>query len=45
MVKNYNEVIETAIKSTVQIGEYPTEVPISDDKPMLVELYEKKGGR
>lgn len=26
MVKNYNELIETAVKSTVQIGEYPTEV-------------------
>lgn len=26
MVKNYNELIETAVKSTGQIGEYPTEV-------------------
>ena len=44
-VRSYNEVIEIAGKSTVRTVYALPKFTIPDDKLLLVELYEKNGGR
>ena len=44
-VRSYNEVIEIAGKSTVRTVYALPKFTIPDDKLLLVELYEKDGGR
>ena len=44
-VRSYNEVIEVAGKSTVRTVYALPKFTIPDDKLLLVELYEKNGGR
>ena len=44
-VRSYNEVIEIAGKSTVRTVYALQKFTIPDDKLLLVELYEKNGGR
>ena len=44
-VRSYNEVIEIAGKSTVRTVYALPKFTIPDDKLLMVELYEKNGGR
>lgn len=44
-VRSYNEVIEIAGKTTVRTVYALPKFTIPDDKQLLVELYEKNGGR
>lgn len=44
-VRSYNEVIEIAGKSTVRTVYALPKFTIPDDKLLVVELYEKNGGR
>ena len=44
-VRSYNEVVEIAGKSTVRTVYALPKFTIPDDKLLLVELYEKNGGR
>ena len=44
-VRSYNEVIEIAGKTTVRTVYALPKFTIPDDKLLLVELYEKNGGR
>ena len=44
-VRSYNEVVEIAGKSTVRTVYALPKFTIPDDKLLVVELYEKNGGR